>query len=90
MIVFQTTVGKQVKNAYVRRTCECVLQWCEGIELGKAASIRHPELFEPLIRLMELGGSFGFHHGDLMVGTYAVPLRDWNRFAHAKPFQLAL
>ncbi|MDP1979220.1 hypothetical protein [Undibacterium sp.] len=79
MLEFQSTAGAQVKNAYLRRTCECFLQWCEGIDAGKVIAIQYAELFEPLIRLIELGGSFGFHHGDLVVGTSAVPLRDWKR-----------
>lgn len=86
---FHSTAGSRIKNAYLRRACECYLQWCEGIDVGDAIATKHPDVFEPLIRLIELGGAFGFHHGELLVGVSAIPLRDWNRFLEAEPFPLS-
>ncbi|MTW02692.1 hypothetical protein [Pseudoduganella ginsengisoli] len=85
---FQSAVGDKVRNAYLRRACECYLQWCEGIDEGDPIAGRYPDLFEPLVKLLEVGGEFGLHHGELMVGNGAVPLRDWMRFAKAVPFSM--
>lgn len=84
--IFELKTNGKIKNAYLRRACECYLQWCEGIDSGNLIAAKYPELFDPLIELIEIGGEFGLHHGELLVGGSAVPLRDWMRFANATPF----
>ncbi|WP_431686458.1 hypothetical protein [Hahella sp. NBU794] len=70
-----------VKNAYVRRSCECYLEWSEGGDEGRDVALAYPDIFDPLISLIESGGKFGLHHGEIMVGSSAIPLNNWKRFA---------
>ncbi|TGO03411.1 hypothetical protein PN36_06550 [Candidatus Thiomargarita nelsonii] len=75
---------ERVKNASVFISCKYFLLWNEGIDLGEKIATTYPDLFDPLICLIESGGEFGFHHGELLVGGGAIPLNNWKRFADAK------
>lgn len=76
---------ERLKNAYVRRSCECFLEWNEGVDAGEKVAAAYPDIFDPLITLIESGGKFGLHHGELLVGESAIPLSNWKRFAQTKP-----
>lgn len=75
-------------NAYSRRTAECYLTWSEGLDSRNALACRYPDLFEPLVRLLELGGDFGLHHGELLVAKSAIPLENWERSLAAQPYEI--
>jgi hypothetical protein len=76
---------ERLKNAYVRRSCECFLEWNEGVDAGEKVAVAYPDIFDPLIALIERGGKFGLHHGELLIGKCAIPLSNWKRFAQIKP-----
>ena len=84
---FLSEVGDSalLENAYVRRVCECYLQWCEGVDSGVEVAATIPDLFDPMIALLERGGSFGLHHGEVLVGNGAIPLKNWRAFTSAVP-----
>lgn len=75
-----------LRNAYVRQSCERYLQWCGGVDRSDALASANSELYDPLVAVIERGGSFGLHHGELIVGRSAIPLHNWRqRFALRTP-----
>jgi hypothetical protein len=75
-----------LRNGYLRRSCECFLQWSEAVDKGEVLAIACPGLFDPLIKIVSNGGTFGVHRGELMVGDSAIPLNNWKRFLQTPPY----
>jgi hypothetical protein len=75
-------------NGYVRRLYLDYIKWQAYVEMGDPVACSHPDVYEPLIRLFEQGHPLGFHHGDLMVGAFAIPLTNWLRFAEKTSLDL--
>ena len=70
-----------LKDALARRVCHSFLQWNEGVDEGADSAVSDPQLFDPLITLFMRGGRFDIHHGELLVGDSAIPLRNWRLFS---------
>ncbi len=72
-----------IRNTWVRGICTNYLVWCAAFEDNATLARKYPNLFEPMIRLFEAGGEFGFHKGEFMVGDaasrkhIAIPLGEW-------------
>lgn len=64
-------------NGYVRRLCIDYIKWQAYVEVADPVACLYPDIFEPLLRLFERGQSFGIRHGELVVGSFAIPLTAW-------------
>ena len=64
-------------NAYVKRVLIDAARWRALAEQGESIPAHHVDLYEPLIVLFEKGCGFGLHHGELLVGGFAIPLQNW-------------
>jgi hypothetical protein len=76
-IIADFSTASNQPNAYVRRVCIDALRWTALAEQGEPLPQRHSDLFEPLIVLFERGCGFGLHHGELLIGGFAIPLQNW-------------
>jgi hypothetical protein len=75
-------------NAYVRRLCVDYLKWRAYVDAGNPTACAHANIYEPLMRLFERGHSIGLHHGELIVGSFAIPLGRWLELSEIPPADL--
>jgi hypothetical protein len=66
-----------IEGVYRRISCFNYLVWCAALDQHVALAMRHPHVFEPLMELVEQGGSITLHHGELILSAAAFPLRNW-------------
>lgn len=62
---------ENIKNAYARVVCRNYLAWALALDSGEPLASRYPDLFEPLVQIVESGIQFGLHKGELLVGDLA-------------------
>lgn len=60
-----------IQNAYARIVCRSYLAWAAALDNGEPLASRYPDLFEPLVQIVESGIQFGIHKGELIVGHLA-------------------
>lgn len=65
------------QNAYVAHICKTYLMWCSLLDEENRIVSKFADLFEPLIVIVERGGDFGFHHGELIAGNSAFSVKNW-------------
>lgn len=75
-------------NAYVRKLCVDYIKWHAYRDAGHPLACSYADVYEPLLMLFERGQSIGFHHGELIVGSYAIPLKGWLELANIPPADL--
>jgi hypothetical protein len=80
---------ENLDNAFVKRFCECYLEWAFLTDTKEPAAIQFCDLYEPLIKLFERGGTIGLHHGEVVVGRYAFPLVHWSSLALEEPIDIS-
>lgn len=64
-------------NSYVRQLCVDAIKWAYYSYYSILPSCKYPDLYEPLLRIFEMGYSIRIHHGELIVGKQAIPLSTW-------------
>lgn len=64
---------ENIKNAYAGAVCRNYLAWALALDSGEPLASRYPDLFEPLVQIVESGIQFGLHKGELIVGHLAFP-----------------
>lgn len=64
-------------NSYVKVICYCYLEVSELADQGVDEAIQYIDLYEPMIKFFERGGSFIIRQGEMVVGSSAYPLKYW-------------
>lgn len=64
-------------NPYVKVICYGYLEVSELADQGVDEAIQYIDLYEPMIKLFERGGSFIIRQGEMVVGSSAYPLNYW-------------
>jgi hypothetical protein len=80
--------SKAQPNAYVRKLCADYIKWNAYADIGNSVASSNLDIYEPLLRLFERGQEIGLHHGELMIGSFAIPLNRWLEFAELTPLNL--
>jgi hypothetical protein len=65
------------QNGYVKHLCVAAVVWAGYAVEGERLACEHDDLFEPLLRLFEKGIGFTIHHGEILIGRFALPLSTW-------------
>lgn len=68
---------KDINNLYIKAICYCYLEISSLVDEGFDEAKEYVNLYEPIIKLLERGGSFSIRQGELLVGTSAYPLSYW-------------
>lgn len=76
-------------NAYVRKLCADYIKWQAYVGIGNVVASSYADIYEPLLILFERGQDIGLHHGELMIGSFAVPLNRWLESANLAPVNLS-
>ena len=66
-----------IQNPYMKAICYCYLEISELADQGVSSATRYVDLYEPIIKFLERGGSFTIRQGELLVGSSAYPLTYW-------------
>ncbi|QLG37700.1 hypothetical protein HW560_05995 [Paenibacillus sp. E222] len=64
-------------NPYVKVVCYGYLEVSELADQGVDEAIQYIDLYEPMIKLFERGGSFIIRQGEMVVGSSTYPLKYW-------------
>lgn len=73
----------------MRVTCEAYLEWLYLVDIGNEKAIKFCDLYEPLILLIERGGTIRRHHGDIIVGGHAFPLANVDYMSKLPPIDIS-
>ncbi|WP_419890525.1 hypothetical protein [Paenibacillus xylanexedens] len=66
-----------LQNPYMKAICYCYLEITELADQGTNQAIKYINLYEPIIKFIERGGSFTIKQGEMIVGNAAYPLTYW-------------
>lgn len=72
-------------NWWGRRICTWYLLWAMIKDHPEVTKLDLPDLYEPLIRLYERGGSFTMEHTFIDVGSAGIPAVRWSDFESLEP-----
>jgi len=64
-------------NPYVKVICYGYLEVSELADQGVDEAIQYIDLYEPMIKFFERGGSFTIRQGEMVVGGSAYPHKYW-------------
>ncbi|QDQ25172.1 hypothetical protein FNU76_01695 [Chitinimonas arctica] len=67
----------RLENVYNMAICINYLVWCHALDSNMRLATEHPNIFEPLVKILEAGGSIGIHKGEVVVDSFAIPMSDW-------------
>ncbi|WP_027088401.1 hypothetical protein [Cohnella panacarvi] len=67
----------EINHVYVKAICYGYLEIYALADEGVSEAIEFIDLYEPMIKLFERGGSFGIRQGELLVGRSSYPLKYW-------------
>ncbi|AKG36438.1 hypothetical protein [Paenibacillus durus] len=68
---------EEVNNLYIKALCYCYLEISALADEGVSEALKYVDLYDPMIKLFERGGSFSIRQGEMVVGTSAYPLNYW-------------
>ncbi|KHL91216.1 hypothetical protein QW71_35955 [Paenibacillus sp. IHB B 3415] len=68
---------KDINNLYIKAICYYYLEICSLVDERVDKANEYADLYEPMIKLLERGGSFNLRQGELLIGTSAYPLSYW-------------
>ncbi|MGW7159817.1 hypothetical protein [Paenibacillus taichungensis] len=77
-----------LKNTFMKGTCEAYLEWLNLQDTGNEIALEFHDLYEPLILLIERGGSLRRRHGDIIAGGYAFPLANADYMSKRAPIDM--
>ncbi|MGF9699361.1 hypothetical protein [Paenibacillus sp. MABNR03] len=66
-----------IQNPYIKAIGYCYLEISELADQVVHEAIKHIDLYEPMIKFLERGGSFTIRQGEMIVGSSAYPLTYW-------------
>ncbi|MCK6076723.1 hypothetical protein [Paenibacillus silvae] len=66
-----------LNNSYMKAICYSYLEVCELIDQGVDDAIQYADLYDPMLKFFERGGSFTIRKGELVLGDAAYPLMYW-------------
>lgn len=66
-----------LQNTYMKAICYSFLEVSELTGRGIEEAIQYADLYEPMLKFFERGGSFTIRKGELVVGDAAYPLMYW-------------
>lgn len=76
---------KSVNNSFVKGICRAYLEWANLADTGEYAANQFCDLYDPLIKLFERGGTIKRDHGDIIAGGYALPLSNADYMSKQTP-----
>ena len=62
-----------LNNTFYKMIVTFYLKWAILCDKEELAALKFCDLYEPLIKLFERGGTFRLHHGDIIVSNCAIP-----------------
>jgi len=80
---------KELKNAFMKGTCEAYLEWLNLVFIGIEPAKKFHDLYEPLILLIERGGTIRRHHGEIITGGYSFPLANAEYMSKQAPIDIS-
>ena len=61
--------GIKLENYHIKRLCKSYLAWSILVDMGEPTAIKFYDLYDPMIKLLEIGGGhIWMHHGSLIGG----------------------
>lgn len=66
-----------LKNPYIKAICYCYLEISDLADQAVNEAMEYIDLYEPIIKFFERGGSFTIRQGEMLVGSSAYPLLYW-------------
>lgn len=66
-----------IQNPYVKVICYGYLEISELADQGVNEAIQYIDIYDPMIKFFERGGSFTIRQGEMVVSGTAYPLRYW-------------
>lgn len=66
-----------INNPYMKAICYSYLEVCDLIDQGVDDAIKYADLYDPMLKFYERGGSCTIRKGELVVGDAAYPLMYW-------------
>ncbi|PAF29618.1 hypothetical protein [Paenibacillus sp. 7516] len=79
----------KLTNSFMKGTCEAYLEWVFLIDSGNEIALKFNDLYKPLIRLIERGGTVRRRHGDIIAGGYVFPLANADYMSKQKPINIS-
>lgn len=64
-------------GGYEKVLCINAFHWANGCDEEDQICLSAPDLYDPIISIVEKRVSFTMHHGSLSIGKSLFPLRDW-------------
>ncbi|MGM1022726.1 MAG: hypothetical protein ACQEXV_19985 [Bacillota bacterium] len=68
---------EELENIYIKALSYCYLEISALADEGVKEALDHIDLYEPMIKFFERGGSFYIRQGEMLVGKSAYPLNYW-------------
>ncbi|WP_141694974.1 hypothetical protein [Paenibacillus kribbensis] len=68
---------EELENIYIKALSYCYLEISALADEGVKEALDHIDLYEPMIKFFERGGSFYIRQGEILVGRSAYPLNYW-------------
>lgn len=68
---------EKLENIYIKALSYCYLEISALADQGIKEALDHVDLYEPIIKFLERGGSFYIRQGEMLVGKSAYPLNYW-------------
>lgn len=75
---------EDINNLYIKALCYYHLEICSLVDEGVDEANEYRDLYEPMIKFLERGGSFYIRQGELLIGTSAYPLNYWRELQVTK------
>ena len=79
----------ELTNSFMKGTCVAYLEWLSLVESGNEEAIKFHDLYEPLILLIERGGTINMRHGEIRTGGYAFSLANAEYMAKQPPLDIS-
>ncbi|MEK4663637.1 hypothetical protein [Paenibacillus sp. SAF-068] len=80
---------KELKNGFLKGMCEAYLEWLLLFDSGNEIALEFHDLYEPLILLIERGGTIRRKHGEIITGGYAFPLANAEYMSKQAPIDIS-
>lgn len=78
-----------VNYHFVKHICAVYLEWSTLLDDGDAIAYRFYDIYEPLIKFIEIGGRFRSEHGFVEVPRYSIHRCDSFKLANLKPIDIS-
>lgn len=80
---------KELTNSFMKGTCEAYLEWLKLMDCGNETALKFDDLYEPLMLLIERGGTIRRRHGEIITGGYAFPLANAEYMSKQAPIDIS-